>query len=333
MTQLGSSDLLFTFLFLLSMYFFLLAEKDERFYPVMGIAMGLACLTRYNGLPLFPLFLFLTFWKRPEHRGSALFWSGMVIGGLLFSLWLARNAITFGNPLYTEYSGELAAKAANPLAQLLSNSLYYLNPVHNIFVLLPFALWGLWKFGRTHSVLVFAMLAAWLLTAIWWVQAIRFAFPGYPILLIFSVLGALDLLKRFPRRAMLLGGSAIVLFLLFQGFLLCIYTYGSCNAVFDRSVGWFPKNIGLSSEGFYTWGLARDYVDGHALSGSYVAVESAPEADLWQRGVFRPDIRIAPAGVVQCPEYRISQQASGIGDVVFQTTDEPVTYVRLMSCR
>ncbi len=323
MSMLGSADLLFAALFLLSLYAYLRAEHDGRWYLAAGAVAGLACLTRYNGLPLFPLFgAHALLWRR-AHLRDGRFWGGMGLGIAIFGIWLVRNWVAFGSPLYTDYGTELQREAPHPVLTLLSNLRYYLNPVHNLFpFFFVFALPGLWVHARREKFLLLAMLAAWLVSSVWHVQGIRFFFPGFVILLYFSALGILDALRRFRGAlpVILLAGVAV------QSVSLCLYSYGACNAWFDRTIGLVPANMHLSSEGLYAWDLARRYLNQTAESGAVVRYETS-EAE----GLFRADLRPTndPAA---CPAYRITQMpAPGIMPL-FRTVEEPVTSVIREEC-
>ncbi len=331
MTMLGSADLLFTFLFLLSLLFFVRADTDERWYAAAGICVGLACLTRYNGIPLFLLLPAYAAWKRPRDLRRPWLWIGLALGAGLFSLWFLRNWMTFGNPFHTAYTAELSQTSPDHAAQLVSNVFYYLNPFHNIFFLFPFALWGLWKFASKQPFLVLAMVAVWLLALIWWVQAIRFLFPGYPILIAFGIAGVCDL-ARYARPFVSAFLIACLLgFATAHAASLCLYTYGGCNALFDRRVGILPKDMHLTSEGFYMWSLARDYLDTHAEKNAVFVTNDPLEGVVWQTGVFRPDIRVIENDDGSCPSYRIGNEAHP-GEEVRFTTPPPVNMVMEMKC-
>jgi 4-amino-4-deoxy-L-arabinose transferase-like glycosyltransferase len=336
MSMLGSSDLLFACLFLLSLLAYVRAEDDGRWYVAAGVLAGLACLTRYNGVPLFPLFLFYTWWKRPRDVANFWFWLGMGLGVWLFGLWFLRNFLVFGNPFHSAYVTELGEETRGPVRQTLSNFLYYLNPAHNVFpFLFPFLLYGLWRHARRYPFLILAMLSAWVLTSFWWVQAIRFAFPGYPILLAFAILGLIDA-SRFARKHLVMYAAAcVLLFAVSQTPVFCLYTYGQCNAWFDRTEGLLPKNLGLSPEGLFTWSEARDYLDRTAASGAYVLGSDSVTAVVWREGVFRPDLRVVPVPPQPCrPSYYLAQKPpkNVLVRTVFESPDEPHTFVYLESC-
>lgn len=324
MTTLGSADLLFTALLLLSLLMYVLAERNPQYYLATGVFLGLACLTRYNGAPFFLLFLLYTVWKRPVHLRSARFWVGGLIGAAIFGSWFLRNLLVFGDPLYSGYTTELGQHAPSLLAQFQSNILYYINPLHNILpILFIFALVGIYKKGRGQSFLTLAMLFAWVLTSIWWVQAIRFAFPGYVILIAFAVVGLALFFKRFPKLTVITIAAVIIT----HAGAMCLYTYGSCNAWFDRTIGGIPQNLGLSTEGFYTWDQARDFINANAEEGDKVLGQAT-----WETGVFRKDL-VVEMDSETCPLYKITREPQENEQVLFETEDHPVTAVVYSSCR
>lgn len=299
----GSADLTFASLFLGSVLAYAAAESDRRWYLLCGALAGLACLTRYNGAPLFGLFLLHALLERRTDLRSGWFWGGMALGAGIFGTWFLRNFLVFGDPFYSGYRTELA-KRGGMLPNVSRNLLYYANPIHNVFpFFFPFVLYGLWKHGRSQPLLSLAMVAGLLLALVWWVQAIRFAFPGIVILLVFAAAGLADVARRAPRVvAAIILAAGIAL----QSLSVCLYASGACNARFDRSFGKFlggivPADMGLSTEGMYAWGLARDFI-----------ARSAPPA---------------------CGAYVISREPPASGEqVVFETEASPVTRVLLQEC-
>lgn len=323
MTVVGSADLLFTTLFLTVL--FALSHGESPWWMLgAGIFAGLASITRYNGLPLFLLIPAYVFWQHRSLRSFPWLWGGLLLGGSILGAWFLRNFLVFGNPLFTAYTVELGAESDGPVRQLVANLWYYALPYHNIFALLPFALIGLLLYGRTFLILTIGMIAVWAFTSFWWVQAIRFAFPGYVPFLAFAILGLLFLMRRFPLW--MVWVPVIALVIVVQGLSLCLYTYGACNAWFDRTVGFVPKNIGLSTEGFHTWNQARDFLNSHIPHGSVVSVG---DEVVWNTGIFRPDLVVKAEG---CPAYRITQWPEARDEILFATRDEPVTYATLQRC-
>ncbi len=331
MTMLGSADLLFTALFLAALYAYLLAEEDQRWYLLSGVLLGLSSLARYNGVPLFGAFaLALVLWRREDLR-SWYAYGGVILGAAIFGLWLYRNFRVFGNPLYTSYTGELSERTPNALLQIGKNFLYYLDPSHNILpILFGFAVFGIVKEWRKQKVVILWILAVWVLTSFWWVQAIRFAFPAYPILIGFSIVGIRHALKKIPKfrqPALWLITTAIIL----SHFgALCLYGYGACNSLFDRTVGLLPQNLGLTSEGLYTWRLAQETAN-ELLPRNAIFV-STSIARIEKEGFFRRDIRIVEPESAECPYYRITQWPQPNETKLFVTENHPLTYVVLQEC-
>ena len=333
MTMLGSADLLFTFLFLLSLHAYLNAEKEPRWYLAVSILLGLACLTRYNGVPLFLVFPLYTLWKRPRHFWSPLFLGSMVLGAAIFSTWFIRAYFAFG-ALTNDYTTELQGKTAGPLAQIFISLKYYLHPFGNILpILFLFSLYGLYR-ERRQSFLIVFMIGVWSLFLIWPVLNIRYTFPGYIILLAFAFLGVQDLLRRFPRVSGALVTLILASVIALDVFALCAYTYGSCNVILDRNLPGFPKHLGFASEGFYTWDQARDYLNAHAEPGAEVTMLGPVNAAVFARDhVFREDLGMQPEGPSICPSYRITQEMLPDEISIFQTVDVPVTYVAKRECK
>jgi len=343
MAQLGSADLLFAAFFLFAVYAYVRAGEEKSWYLSAFVLAGLASLTRYNGIPLFALFGCHTVLRRRSDVFSRLYLLGLGLGLGIAGSWFLRNFLVFGNPFYNEYTGELAQESLGFFQQVVSNVIFYAHPMRNILpVLLLGAVIGLWKEGKKQGFLVFVMLTAWLLTSFWWVQGMRFAFPGYPILIGFGVCGLFAVCRGRHR----LGYLVIAALLLSHVSALCLYSYGACNAWFDRTVGILPKNMGLSSEGFYTWSLARDYINEHAEERSFVDASSKLLAHVWQESVFRKDLQVVEHIDAVCPAYRIaaepvlrqaqdgSRQAPEPegGEVVFATQDAPQWFVVYYSC-
>ena len=327
MSMLGSADLLFATLFLFSLFFFLKAEDDERWYLAAGITAGLSCLTRYNGLPLFPLFLFWTWWARRKDLTNKWFGCGIGIGIGIASMWFFRNYLVFGNAFHSNYTAELAQEAPNPVVMFFRNILYYGNPIHNVFpFLFLFALIGLRRHAKHYPFIVLAMLAGFSLSMIWWVQAIRFMFPGFVLLLFFAVLGLIDVFLYLKKSSVLVT-LLIVAGISLQSVSVCLYTYGECNAWFDNSFGFLPKNMGLTPEGFYAWHKARNYINEHGEQGATVYYEQPEEAE----GVFRPDFRMKNDQAI-CPAYKITQRPAQEEEIVFETEEWPVTAVVRVGC-
>ncbi|MBI3331796.1 glycosyltransferase family 39 protein [Candidatus Peregrinibacteria bacterium] len=347
MTSLGSADLLLTFFFLLTLHCYLSAGSNPRWYLGMGLFLGLACLTRYNLVPLFAFFPFYTLWKRPKHLWNPWFISGMLLGAVLFSLWFIRAFVVLGG-FQNDYTEDLTGKSAGLIQQFFINVQYYLHPLRNILpILLVASVYGVWKAGKKQPFLLTSMLAVWSLFAIWPVLNLRYAFPGYIILIAFAVAGLLDALSRLgrsfpagPRLPVGQGRPALILIMLglilSHGLALCLYQYGSCNALWERAIDRIPKNLGLAMEGFYTWDQARDYVNRYARQGAQVVVAGKVNAIVMGEGIFRSDLSVVADTPTACPSYEIvyvpADTRLASPATVFQTIDAPTAYVMLQRC-
>lgn len=329
MTILGSADLLFTALFLGSLAAFQAAGDRPKMYLLAGAFLGLASLTRYNGILLFLFYPLFILYKRPHDRMSAWFWGGMTLALVFFGLWFTRNTLVFGNPFHTSYSSEFAQQVPSVPQEVFRNVLYYLNPLHNVLpAFFALSLWGVWREGRRHPLLILGIIAGVAFALFWWVKGMRFAFPGYPVLLGFAAVGLIDLWRRRSWRSILVL-AAMVTAILHAG-ALCVYAYGQCNAWVDRSIGRIPPDLGLSSEGLYGISLAIDFINSTASHGAAVLVPSV-NYWTWQNGVLRADLHVVPSLKERCPAYSIEQNHTDL-PALFTTNSAPRTQVVLQPC-
>ena len=90
-SRLGLQESYVIFFILLSVYFFLKAEKQRKYYALVGIAVGLALLTKYTTGILVPIFLtYLTLFRRKDFF-SRFVWVGAVLTLLIVSPVLYYN--------------------------------------------------------------------------------------------------------------------------------------------------------------------------------------------------------------------------------------------------
>ncbi len=330
----GYADLLFSALFLYALWSYGKAGNNARWYIATGVFTGLACLTRYNGLPLFPLFLGYTFWARRAQSKAVVFWVGGLIGVGIFSLLLVRNAIAFGNPVHSYYWAEQAGwRGTSAFQTVAENVVYYLNPLQNILpILLIAALYALYKHGRSSTFLWLSMLTGWLVAIPWPVQSIRFALPGHMILLAYAAWGITEWWQKKTPRQPMIRSALIVTLLLTHTSALCLYSYGWCNATADRTFSFLPANLGLTQEGLHSFNLARRFLNQNATSNSQILIENPVEAAAWQHEVFLEDLVVSPT-VDTCPVYRIYQNREPVeGSQLYRTATKPTVVVTRQSC-
>lgn len=248
----------------------------------------------------------------------------MIGGNAIFATWLSRNKILFGSLLYSEYTGELSTQAPSLWDQIFSNVLYYGNPLHNVLpILLIFGLYGMRTQRREKLLLILAMVFLVSLAAIWWVQAMRFVFVAYPLLIAFGV-HQLRQVARYSLRVTCYG-----LLILSHAFALCMYTSGQCNAWVDSAFGRVPASLGITSEGFYSWSQARDYINENAEEEAVVDVGTEMHQKIWAEGVFRDDLNLIVGAGDTCPVYQITTE---LDDAVYTTDSAPQTGVVKKEC-
>lgn len=328
MTMLGASDLLCTLFFLLSLLCYLQAEKNQRWYILCGLFLGGSLLTRYNAVPLLLFYPAYTLLARRYHIRSVWFWTGMLLGGGIFSLWFIRKALLTGSPFSNDYTAEFAERSMGTIKNALVNIVYYADPLKNILpILFLSSIYGIIRRRGRPLFLMGAMTAVWAIFLVWPVRNIRYLIPGYVILIGFGVVGLFDLVKRAGRFKIPIAAAIAAGLISTHALAACLYAYGACNAAFDRTIGGIPKNLGLASEGFYAWHLGRDYINKHAETGATVIDDSS----VFSPGMFRSDLRVMDDRTA-CPVYMITQKAGPREEVLFQTGDWPITYVVRTGC-
>ena len=90
-SRLGLQESYVIFFILLSAYFFLKAEKQKKYYILVGIATGFALLTKYTTVPLAPIYITYMFLFRRGDFSSRFIWVGTAFTLLIFSPVLYYN--------------------------------------------------------------------------------------------------------------------------------------------------------------------------------------------------------------------------------------------------
>jgi hypothetical protein len=325
----GGVDNLYTALLLGSVLCFSAARKDTRWYLAYGALAGVMCVSRYNGIPIVMALFAYALWTRPAVWRSRMFWAGNILSALPAVLWVLRSARLVNSLGDAGYIQLFESTAQNRGAwEFITNAgesvLYYLNPIHNFMpVLLLIVLWGLWRYGRAHPLLIVTMLSALVVTAVWPVHVLRYGVPLYPFALAFAAQALVDAYRRWPRWEWV---AVLTLVQLGSGgFALCLYAYGSCNVWFDRTIGGVPRDLHITAEGMHSWNDARSYVDANAQSGATVLIESPTTAAAFSIGVFRKDLQVRTSA--QGCTYRIGEHHPTPGGIVVYASPDPPTYV------
>lgn len=330
-TMLGSSDALFAALLLGSGYFFVKAENNKTLYLWTGILLGLACLTRYNGVPMFGVYALWMLWKRRQDLLQPWSWAGFGLGAAIFGSWFVRNFLVFGDPFYTEY---IVQQATGPtfIEQVTTNIAYYLNPLYSILPIFgASALWGLMRYGKKQPFLILFTVGAMALALIWWARGARYLVPVLPILLAFAVLGLHDLLNRTHYKRTLITMTVATL-LLTHIPILCAYNYGMCNAWMDRHIGIFPQNLHLTPEGMYVWNEGVKYVNAEVPLNAIVTTDLDKTETAVLGHTFRSDLHLTERGNPTCAQYKLTQSGAIDGTVLFESVNQPTTRVLKMDC-
>lgn len=330
-TMLGSSDALFAALLLGSGYFFVKAENNKSMYLWAGMLLGLACLTRYNGVPMFGVYALWMIWKRRKDLTQIWSWTGLGLGAAMFGTWFIRNFLIFGDPFYTDY---VVQQDGGPTlaTQVMTNVMYYSNPLYSILpVFGAFALWGLLRYGKKQPFLILYTIGAMALALIWWARGARYLVPVLPILLAFAVLGLHDLFSRTIYKRTLITLTAVGLLSTHLP-ILCAYNYGMCNAWMDEYIGIFPQNLYLTPEGMHVWNQGKNYVNEH-LPANAIVTTDLDKAEVAVLGrTFRSDLHITERGSATCAQYKLTQSGAIDGQVLFASENQPTTRVLKMDC-
>ncbi len=288
----GSSDIVFSVFFILSLLLFKLAQKDKHFYYLTGITIAMTCLIRYPGIMLFPIFfmyLLLTDRKKIFKKEYIIM---NLIALSIFSLWFIRNYIVFGNPLYTKYMYYRQYYLAT-ISNLspLNSLLFYLNPVHNISpILFIFMLYGIMTTYKKNKLFVLSIFIFPLFYIAWSVNPrVRHMLALFPIFLYFSVIGFKRLLVRYRRFKVLIITLFLVGILMNIG-MFFVYTYGETNYVIDKYSDIIPKDLDLSSEDIYSISSCIRYINKNLSDSSYIVAHELEKATWEGAGIFREDL-------------------------------------------
>lgn len=226
-----SSEPIFTFLFLLTVYLTILAKKKQLWWLVIGVLCGLLYLTRANGLwLLLPLALHMYFVKDELNFKKILL---VTVSFITVCLpWFIRNYRLFGNPIYTSaqhiywldsfwsfqayidyvpsFSHYMKTHSAMQILARCWSGLYstlraFLLVIWGFSVFLPFFLYSLLHHGqyRRFSFFYLSILVT-VLGLLWYAPAFpvpRFLVPFHPLIILWSIGGIFQCGKVLGPRA------------------------------------------------------------------------------------------------------------------------------------
>lgn len=94
-SRVGMQEAYVIFFLLLASYLFLQAARGGRSFLPVGVAIGLALLTKYNTVVLFPIFgAYLLLQNRPAFKRND-FWLSLAVAGLIFSPVIIYNLMLY----------------------------------------------------------------------------------------------------------------------------------------------------------------------------------------------------------------------------------------------
>lgn len=331
MSGFGASDLSFTALVLLSILLFL--ERSSVSFLLSMTTLGLAIVLRYNAAPLLPIFCvsFLNNTKGFWHtkKNILLFFGGIFLALLPLSLWLLRTYLVFDTFFPADYVSEQSTRGGVTLLQILRNAQFYFHPLHTIGVFLPFAFFGVLRYGRQHLFLLFSMFSLWFFATFWWSLGVRHVFPGLPLLLFFSSLALRDFFFFLQSKRWVLWSLPVLVMpmVVAQGGMLCLYSFPQCNATLDRlNMSFLPKDLRLTQEGMYAWQKAAEWMNVHLPERSMIVMNDPSEAFVMQKGYFRSDL-----SALSADDFKHTCSSSGsllrAYSIVQRSDDNPTTLV------
>lgn len=334
----GNADALYGAEFFLILILYLKAERRPWLYLPLGVLLGMTLLTRYMGACLIPILFFHTLCTRRQHLRNVYFWLQWPLAVLVFSPWLIRNKLTFGTWTLWHIQTQIDdVKDYTATYLLIRNTLFYLNPIHSIGLLIPLFLIGLAATFRKHLLLAIAIPLSILPGIEYQTASSRYLVATIPLMLVFVVEGIRTCRKFLP---LWLVTSYVVLALATQTALTCVYTLPRCHAFVDRTFPVLPLQLGIYQESIENIQQAVDWVNAHAESGSTVISSRIKPEDIaiWESSRrLRADLRLALEPSCTTLTYDIDQGNRGLlGTHVFATDLPPVhtvAVIRPEECR
>lgn len=320
----GASDIVFSSLFLFSLFFFKLAQRNKNYYYLCGVFTGFTALVRYPGATLFLLYGIYLLLDNHKKLFDKEFVISIIIGAGIFGSWFLRNFLVFGNPFYSDYLSTDMPIVSSFISQFFHNLLFFINPVQNILpILFLFMIYGIYKTYRSNKLILLAIPTYMSIYLIWATPRTRHILPLIPILFYFAIIGLEKLIDKYKRFSKVVI-SFFILGVLMNLSLIPIYTYGFTNKMIDEDIGILPEDLQFTSEKHYSTHLVLDYINNELPIGSKVILDKLRKKAWEGEGIFRKDLILISEGEADiCSNdcYYIEEECNK--DYLFKTDNKP----------
>ncbi len=195
----------------LTIYFFLRALKDGRYFMHLGLVMSLGMVTKLSFYILPAVLVLYLLVRRRDVFMRREFWPAVIIPGLVLSLAFYATILMHSTGHLSEVSLVLdVANRMTPVNQILTGEytslLYFLKLcMFPVIIFFPVGILASW---RKHRLMVLFSCLFMIPFFLLWGIRLRYFSPLYPILMLFTAEGFLYLQGRFKGRGM---RSAVVI--------------------------------------------------------------------------------------------------------------------------
>ena len=261
-SRVGLQESYVIFFTLLAVYFFLKALREDKYLIWMGVALGLAFLTKYTTFILIPIFLtYLLFFKRDYFRNAKL-WFGALAAILIFSPVIIYNIMLYKTLGHFDFQfsyvfgqdpevwksapgkeevGSLMDRARNFIPALISSNSWLFLAIFGFSI--PF-------FRRNKFLLIStAFLIIWIILFIG--PTVRFLTILAPFMAL-SIAFLFEILLNLPKKKIIfLGICAIFAFEIFYSInsQIIYYPTGSAPWIFSEKARYENYNWGYNELG------------------------------------------------------------------------------------
>lgn len=236
---------------LLSVFFYLKAEKNKKYYYLSGFFFGLASLSRYSGITLGIAYLImLLFDKKKLSRAYLL---SIALGFFMFSLFFINNYINTGSLVYPAYVAMLTGETSGGILPR-----FYAAPKFFAVLLLfssPFYIYHFFKGIKRENLLFLVLIVVGVTFASYSGQRYRYLAPIIPFVLIVVYEGFRSSGKM--KYLLILGIVSNIMIIpyltngYFKNFADSIYAtppvWGQVGLMNEEAVEWINDNLPQNS--------------------------------------------------------------------------------------